>query len=300
MKDVKYLREAIFTEGSIGEEMTIKQDHQDEYIPFNEALNLFKPLDKNKFFYRVKKKEINTIEGATERDTRYSTKDVIQVREKLLRKAPQKKEQIDVVFDWLYPQDITAAMDLDYIVYHEHFIGEAQLYQSWRHKNHHISMAAYDAHDRRTCLGYIGLIPLPEPLILEILREKRDELTIKPEEIEDYTREGGYTLLANSAAIHPDRPDLLFKIMYKVMEYWIEQYPQRFIRKLYAQAVSEKGEMFVQHFFMAPRPDLAYNAYELDLAKPSASKIIRRFKEQLAAKAPLPDELQYPPKLHSN
>ena len=50
----------------------------------------------------------------------------------------------------------------------------------------------------------------------------------------------------------------------------------------------------VQHFFMAPRYDLAPNAYMLDLARPSASKIIRRFQARLVQKAPLPEELQQP------
>jgi hypothetical protein len=53
--------------------------------------------------------------------------------------------------------------------------------------------------------------------------------------------------------------------------------------------------VFYALLFMAPRPDLAYNAYEIDLAKPSASKVLRWFKEQLKAKAPLPLDLQYPP-----
>ncbi len=50
----------------------------------------------------------------------------------------------------------------------------------------------------------------------------------------------------------------------------------------------------VQHFFMAPRYDLAPNAYILDLARPSVSKIIRRFQARLAQKAPFPEELQQP------
>ena len=46
------------------------------------------------------------------------------------------------------------------------------------------------------------------------------------------------------------------------------------------------------HFFMAPRYDLADNAYMLDLARPSASKIIRWFQAMIAQKAPLPAELR--------
>jgi hypothetical protein len=155
-------------------------------------------------------------------------------------------------------------------------------------------MAAFDAKNREICLGYIGLVPLPEHLILDILRGKRHEGDVRPEEVEAYDHPGGYTLLAYSAAIHPDRPDLLYKILMKIIDFWVEQYPERYIRKIYAQSISTKGDILVQHFFMAPRPDLAYNAFELDLARPAASRIIRKFKEILAAKAPLPPDLQYP------
>src|SRR5258708_5324579 len=110
-------------------------EQQNKFIPFSDALDLFKPLDKNAFYYRVRKKEISTIEGKTPRDTRYSTNDIVHVREKLLQKTQKKKVHPDIAFDWLRPQDITAAMDLDYLLYSEYFIGETQLYQSWRIKN---------------------------------------------------------------------------------------------------------------------------------------------------------------------
>ena len=132
-------------------------------------------------------------------------------------------------------------------------------------------------------------------VILQILSNQREETSIEADEIETYDQPGGYILLANSAAIHPDRPDLLHRLLRHIMSYWLEQYPDRYIKKIYAQAVSAPGEMLVQHLFMTPRPDLAYNAYELDIARPSASKIIRNFKQQLEQKAPLPLGLQWPP-----
>ncbi len=147
--------------------------------------------------------------------------------------------------------------------------------------------------DRAECLAYLQLAPLEEQTILDILSGKRSETTIKPDEILAYNRLGAYTLLGVSAACHHDYPNLLFRILDKMMEFWIEQYPERSITKVYAQAVSKRGDMLIQHLFMAPRPDLARNAYELNLVRPSASKIVRRFQKRLAAKAPLPPELQY-------
>jgi hypothetical protein len=175
------------------------------------------------------------------------------------------------------------------------YLAEAAVYQSWRKKNQNLSVAAFDAKDRNICLGYVGLIPLPEQVCIDIVRGIRDDKSIAVDDVEGYDRSGAYTLLAISAVTHPDRPDLLYALLYRHMNFWIEMYPERYIKKIYAQAVSERGEMLIQHLFMAPRPDLAYNAYELNLARPSASKVIRSFKQRLTEKAPLPSDLQWPP-----
>lgn len=65
--------------------------------------------------------------------------------------------------------------------------------------------------------------------------------------------------------------------------------------KIYAQAMSDSGYRLAQHLFMAPRMDLAFNAYELDLARPSAARLIREFMQRLEQIAPLPPELRWPP-----
>ncbi len=146
--------------------------------------------------------------------------------------------------------------------------------------------------DRSECLAYLQLVPLDERVILEILSGRRSESSITPDEVRSYDEPGGYTLLAVSAVCQPDRSELLYVILRRYMDFWKSQYPERFIAKIYAQAVSERGDMLIQHFFMAPRYDLSPNAYVLDLARPSASRIVRRFQEELKQIAPLPEGLQ--------
>jgi hypothetical protein len=259
----------------------------ESYVPSREGEKIL-GVKRNLFFYYVDSGQIRKQERVGEPDL-YNYADILAVKEK----RSKKKKKTAVVIDWLGPADILAGLKLDRIVYQEEQLAEASVYKSWRQGNPYLSMAAFDAKDREVCLGYIGLVPLPESTILDILSGKRHEGDIRPEEVEPYDRPGGYTLLAYSAAIHPDRPDLLYKILMRILDFWIEQYPERYIRKIYAQAVSAKGDILIQHFFMAPRPDLAYNAFELDLARPAASKVVRKFKEMMAAKAPLPPDLQY-------
>src|SRR5947199_1895918 len=174
-----------------------EQEELDAYVPFSRALELFKPLDKNTFTYRVRKKEVNTKVDESGK-TLYGVQSTIAVRNALLKKASRRDKQLEVITDWLQPTDIPAVLALDQTVYHEMFLAEAEVYMAWRRKNLHISMAVFDAKDRRTCYAYIGLIPLPEPTILDILTGKRDEKEITPDEILTYDQPGEYTILANS------------------------------------------------------------------------------------------------------
>jgi hypothetical protein len=156
-------------------------------------------------------------------------------------------------------------------------------------------MAAFDASNRKVCLGYVGLLPLDESLILAILRGEADEKDITADDIQTFDEPGGYSMLANSAVIHPDRPDLLYKILYRITRAWLDRYPERYMRKIYAQAVSDQGERVVQNFFMMPRYDLAYNAYEIDMARPPRARLLVEFRKEMEKIAPLPPGLHWPP-----
>ena len=270
------------------------QEEADTYVSFSRALELFKPLDRNAFNYRVRKKEIVTKEDESGK-TLYGVQSVIAMRNALLKRASRRDKQPEVMIDWLQPTDIPASLALDQIVYHEMFLAEAEVYMAWRRKNPYISMAAFDATDRRTCYAYIGLIPLPESVILDVLTGKKDEKEITPDEILTYDQPGEYTLLANSAVVHPDYPELISKVITKITDYWFEQYPERRIKRIYAQAVSEQGRTMAQKLYLGPLYILQNqemvrieDAYVLDLSDTAASRIIRQFQEKLRAKATHP------------
>ncbi|GCF10609.1 hypothetical protein [Dictyobacter arantiisoli] len=147
-----------------------------------------------------------------------------------------------------------------------------------------MSLAAFDANDRRTVLAYIAIIPIKESTILKVLKGEMKETDIRPEDIELYDRKGGYTLLAESAACHPDYPEKLGEVIRYLLNYWLEQYPDRYIEKIYAQAASDKGDILIQKLFFAPLYDLAEDAYVLDMKRPGASRLIRNFQDSLKNK----------------
>ncbi len=275
--------------------MSKNGETRDEFVPWSQGAAIL-GIKRTAFSHYVKTGQIRTELGRRPRDGRYSLEDIYKIKERREQgkpRKPYKKKPVPVLVDWLQPSDIPAGLKLDYLLYHENIdLAEAAVYQAWRRNNNLLTMGAFNK-DRSECLAYLQLVPLHEEVILDILSRKREETSIKPEEVLAYDKPGAYTLLGVSVVCHPEHKDLLFRLLDKIMDFWVEQYPERYVTKVYAQAVSEGGDILIQHLFMAPRPDLAPNAYELNLARPAASRIIRRFRENLTAKAPLPPELQH-------
>jgi hypothetical protein len=167
------------------------------------------------------------------------------------------------------------------------FLADLPYYAARITKNPHVALAVFDSPERKRILAYISLLPLPEQTILEILRGERHETKIGTEEIESYKRKGGYTLLAESVVTDPDHPEQLNTLLKHLIQYWCEQYPDRYISKIYAQAESSKGDILIQKLFLAPLEDLAPNAYVLNLSRPGASRFIRQFQMCLEHKRQL-------------
>ena len=89
--------------------------------------------------------------------------------------------------------------------------------------------------------------------------------------------------LAESAVVHPDHAEQLNAVLRSFISYWCDQYPQRYIEKIYAQAATEKGDVFIQKLYFAPLYDLADDAYLLDLRR-GASKIIKHYQAYIEQK----------------
>ena len=272
---------------------TPKTDAPPGYVRFAKAVELFQPLSKNTLNYRVKAGDIMTEQDEDgkiyEIDSLMRTRDILM--EEQFKENIKKRTLPNVILDWVQPEDVPSGLELDRIVYHEMFLASAEVYMAWRRKNSKISMGAFDAKDRRVRYGYIGLIPLPEPLILDVLMGKKDEKEITPDEILTYNEPGEYTLLANSAVIHPEYPELANMIIHAMMKFWVDQYPEKRIKRIYAQTTSEQGRTLVKKLYLGPLYILGNegltrvkDAYVLDMQEEAVSKVIRQFQERLKTK----------------
>ncbi len=264
------------------------------YLRYGAALEMMKPYDQNAFNYRVRAGDILTQED--EHGKLYEIGSIQRTKDHLKGEKAKEIYRGKFVIDWTRPEDYASGIKLDMQVYNlDIALADETTYQSWRkNNNNRLSIAAFNA-DRSERYASIKLIPLrDEQTAIDILSNKRHENSIQPDEIRNYDEPGPYIILAIDAVALPEYPHLITAILLKWIDFWVEQYPDRYIKRVYTQAVSESGVRMTQHFFMSPRFDLAPNAFMLDMAYPSASKIVRNLQEKWKEKAPLPADLQPP------
>lgn len=267
-------------------------ESQDEYVSLSDGMKLA-GVKRGMFYYFVNDGRIKQGPGKAQ----FSKADCLQI--KLDRQQRRKREASKpdpLLYDWIKPGDILATLELDRELYtsdntdYEIDYNEPLHYQERQKKNPTIAMGAFTP-DRLRCLGYVSLIPLPEPVILAIMAGNRDELSIQLAEVETYERAGGYTLFCNSAAVSREYPYLLYKIIKRIMAAWVDRFPERYITRIYAQAASDEGRAMIAHFFLAPMSGYPDNNYYLDFARTNPSHAINQFLDRLTAIAPLPSDM---------
>lgn len=259
------------------------------WVLLQEALDLAGGMKPGTFSYHVRAGRVKIKEGTGPRNHRYYVPDILQLK---TQRRKRGGEQEQVLIDWIKPSDVPSGLKLAQTLYNEDVdLADVARYQAWRKYNPYLNMGAFSP-DREVCYAALMLVPLDETLLLSVLKGDKLESSIEEKEVERYDHPGEYTLLGASALCLPDRPSLLYRVMVKFMDFFVEMYPEKYISRIYAQAVSDSGLMLVQHTFMSPRYDLADNAFMLDMARPSASKIIRRFQARLDAKGKRPAGLQ--------
>lgn len=264
----------------------------DKWVSSREGAELL-GIPQPNYLYYAKIGEIQFRQGKKARE--YSRADTLKVRRDLASKKKRTPPE-EPLIDWLYAADVPSGLKLSMQLYPgEVDLSEAAIYQAWRKNNPYLTMAAF-SQDRSECFASVQVVPLMnEQTILDVLSGKKEESSIDPDEIPAYKQPGGYNLLVTSVTCLPDRPHLLYEVLNRYMVYWIEQYPDRWPQKFYAQAVSDNGMRLAQLMFMSPRLDLAPNAFMLDMRYPPVSRIVKKFRSQMEEKAPLPDDLRWPP-----
>jgi hypothetical protein len=251
-----------------------------DYISSKEGESLLK-VSRQMFFYYVNKGRIRKLESEKRRGTLYHRADIMQLRAEL-----QKEDIVtNVSVDWMAISDLPAILALDIELYGEDEpLADITLYQAWWKKNPKTTVIAFESSNRGRILAQCCILPLPESIIFEVLSEKRNETEIKPEHVETYEREGEYNLLVESIIARPNERENVGPIIRAFTDFWYEKWPKRWVRKIYARAVSKEGEYLVHKLYFSPLYEYGEKAYVLDLNHNNPSHIIRGFKDRIAAK----------------
>jgi hypothetical protein len=260
------------------------------YARFAAATKIFAPLDRHVFNYRVKSGDIIVKED--ELGKMYEVESVQKIRKTLLDEEKAKRAALAKHYiRWTTPHDVIASMILDREIYHEEYLADIEHYRERKSKNPFTSIAVFDTEKPDTMYAYISLLPLPEATIMDILLGKRDETGITSHDILTYDNPGEYMLLASSAAQHPSYKNLLGGLIHQYMEFWINLYPEKRIKRIYAQTVSDDGKRMVNELRMSgmyrtvnDHLERIKDAYVVDLDEPAASRIIRAFQDKLKSK----------------
>jgi hypothetical protein len=259
------------------------------YARFAEASKAFEPFSKNAFNYRVRAGDIIVKED--DGGKMYEVESVLKTRNFLLQEEKKKKTSVRSDIRWTTVKDVPASMILDQTIYHEEHLADIEHYQERKQKNPYTSVGVFDTEKEHTMYAYISLLPLPEETIMDILLGKRDETELTSRDILAYDKPGEYTLLVSSVAQHPDHKFLLTGLIRFYMNFWVDLYPEKRIKRIYAQTVSDDGRKMASQLLMGPmytmvegRPQRIKDAYVIDMDEPSASRTIREFQERLKEK----------------
>lgn len=262
------------------------------YARFAVATKLFEPFNRSMFNYRVRAGDIVCKED--ELGKMYEIASILRIKRNLLQEKREKTVSLSKHYiRWTTPHDVIASMILDRAIYKEEYLADPDHYRERKSKNPYTSVAVFDSEKEDAMYAYISLLPLPEETIMDVLLGKRDETELTSKDILTYDEPGEYMLLASSAAQHPDYKDknLLFGLINHFIDFWVDLYPEKKIKRIYAQTVSNDGRRMVHDLHMGPMYSMIDgslkripDAYVLDLDEPGGSRIIRRFQERLKDK----------------
>src|SRR5205807_5219835 len=219
------------------------------FARYSVAKKLFEPFKEGVLNYRIRSGDILVKED--EGGKLYEVASILKTKADLLEEEKAKKAILTKhEIRWTTDKDVPASMILDQAIYHEEHLADIAHYQERKQKNPYTSCAVFDTEKEHTMYAYISLLPLPEETIMDILLSKRDETELTSKDILAYDDPGEYTLLVSSVAQHPDYKNLLRGLIRFHMDFWLNLYPEKKIKRIYAQAVSDDGRRMANQLLM--------------------------------------------------
>lgn len=196
-------------------------------------------------------------------------------------------------------ENIREAIELDKLVYDEEYYVTIAQCLGWRERNNRLyTMVKDDATGK--IIAYANLSPVTEEYYERIKSGQFIDTLLPPEAIVAYSMPDLYNLYFSSIVIHPDyQNSQIFIMLFNAItrKLLILGGEEIYVKKMIADAVSDKGEKFCALFGMSKYTDSAHGSciYEVELLPPKfrvssrATKALMEYYEKIARELGIDD-----------
>ena len=130
------------------------------------------------------------------------------------------------------------------------------------------------------------MLPLREETRDKLLRGEMKDIDLDPQkDILTFENPGEYDFYVASVIIASDKVQYFPTLINGLFDFWVEQAPERTMRRIYGRVVSVGGELMAKKLFFSPRWDISDTAYMLDMTRPNPSRLIQGLQYAIKQKA---------------
>lgn len=194
-------------------------------------------------------------------------------------------------------ENIDEARKLDMLVYKEEYYVSLRQCLEWNKKNSRIYTMIQDD-DTGRIVAYVNVSPVTDEYYEKIRSGKFIDTYLPPEAIVDYVLPDTYNVYFSSIVVHPDyqNSQVFLKLFNAVAAKFAELAKEEIlIKRMVADAVSEKGEKFCELFGMEKRKDSDHDSeiYEVYLLPPKFRVASRATRELFDVYSKISKELGF-------
>ncbi|MGH2506956.1 MAG: hypothetical protein ACRDHZ_06020 [Ktedonobacteraceae bacterium] len=255
---------------------------QDKYIPASEAIELSGLPSATFYRYANEGKIRKHYPSSASKHAMYSHREAASLRNKFKRDTTTAEASSS---DWIKSGDVGNMYNLEYREYGDE-TGDPSIVRKWYDRNPYICRILFNKADRRDFWGAINMLPLEEETIYKLLKGELRDVDLDPQkDILTFDDPGEYNFYVASVIIAPERKQHFPMLINGLFDFWVEQAPERTLRRIYGRVVSEGGELMAKKLFFSPRWDISDTAFMLDMKRPNPSRLIQGFQYAIKQKS---------------
>ena len=205
----------------------------------------------------------------------------------------REKQGDQLAIDWLTESDLGSLYDFERAAYGQD-AANPNVLASFLEQNPYLGKIAFRSLNRRDIWGAVRFYPVQSNAVLmQLVKLGTVGAGLRAEDLSTYDDPGVYDLYVGSIILHQDYRHHLNPLLRAYFDWWVEQYPERRVGKIWARSVSHEGAQAAITLGMSPFYLMEHGtlspveqAFVLDMALPHHNRLIRNFQAKLSQKSP--------------